>query len=198
MEEDVKLNATGILLAGGKNSRMKKNKAFLELEGQPLVERSLAVLQAVFAEVLISSNNPELYSRYNVPVIQDEILDRGPLEGLYQGLKAASYDEVFFVACDMPFLEAELIRLLAKWVPKYDIVVPRLQSRTHPLHAFYHRRCLPAIKRNLEAGCLKVSDFCQACSVRYVEETELQAFDNLSKVFCNVNTPEDWSAILKG
>ncbi|HUX46954.1 MAG TPA: molybdenum cofactor guanylyltransferase [Desulfosporosinus sp.] len=197
MEPDVKLNATGVLLAGGKSSRMKKNKALLKLEDQPLVKRSLAVLQAVFAEVLISSNNPELYARYEVPVIQDEILNRGPLEGLYQGLKAATYDKVFFVACDMPFLEAGLIRFLAKWVPEYDIVVPRLQSGPHPLHAFYHRRCLPAIKRNLEAGCLKVSDLGPSCSVRYVEETELQAFDNLSKVFCNVNTPEDWLAVLK-
>ena len=197
MEHNVTLNATGILLAGGKNSRMKKNKAFLELEGQPLVERSLAVLQAVFAEVLISSNSPELYARYDVPIIQDEIPDRGPLEGLYQGLKAATYDKVFFVACDMPFLDAELIRLLTKWVPEYDIVVPRLQSGLHPLHAIYHRRCLPAIKRNLEAGCFKVRDFYQACSVRYVDETELQAFGDLSKVFCNVNTPEDWSTVLK-
>lgn len=176
---------------------MNKDKAFLEMEGRPLVERSLAVLQTVFTEVLISSNKPELYAGYEVPVILDEILDRGPLEGLYQGLKAATYDEVFFVACDMPFLEAELIRLLAKWVPEYDIVVPRLQSGLHPLHAFYHRRCLPAIKRNLEAGCLKVSDFYPSCSVRYVEERELQNFHNLSQVFCNVNTPEDWSAILK-
>lgn len=174
---------------------MKKNKAFLELGGRPLVERSLAVLQTVFTEVLISSNKPELFVRYEVPVIQDEILDQGPLEGLYQGLKAATYDQVFFVACDMPFLEAGLIRLLAKWVPKYDIVVPRLQSGTHPLHAFYHRRCLPIIKRNLEAGSLKVSEFCQSCSIKYVEETELQAFDDLSKVFCNVNTPDDWLAI---
>ena len=176
---------------------MNKDKAFLELEGRPLVERSLAVLQTVFTEVLISSNKPELYASYEVPVILDEILDRGPLEGLYQGLKAATYDEVFFVACDMPFLEAELIRLLAKWVPEYDIVVPRLQSGLNPLHAFYHRRCLPAIKRNLEAGCLKVSDFYPSCSVRYVAETELQNFHNLSQVFCNVNTSEDWSAILK-
>ena len=176
---------------------MHRDKAFLELEGRPLVERSLAVLQTVFTEVFISSNKPKLYGRFDVPVIQDEILERGPLEGLYQGLKAATFEEVFFVACDMPFLEAELIRLLAKWTPEYDIVVPRLKSGAHPLHAFYHRRCLPEIKRKLEAGHLKVGDLYQTCSIRYVGETELQAFENLSKVFCNVNTPEDWSAILK-
>lgn len=176
---------------------MKKNKAFLELEGKPLVERSLAVLKTVFAEVLISSNKPELYAGYEVPVVLDEILGRGPLEGLYQGLQAATYDKVFFVACDMPFLRAELIRFLSAWIPTYDVVVPQLHSGLHPLHAFYHRRCLPTIKNNLEAGRLKIIDFYSACSVRYVAETDLQDFHDLSQVFCNVNTPEDWSAILK-
>ena len=177
---------------------MNKNKAFLELGGKPLVERSLTVLKAVFTEVLISSNKPELYAGYEVPVIPDETLGRGPLEGLYQGLKAATYDEVFFVACDMPFLRVELIRFMSSWISEYDVVVPQLQSGLHPLHAFYHRRCLPAIKNNLEADRLKIIDFYPSCSVRYVEETELENFHNLSEVFCNVNTPEDWAAILKG
>jgi len=190
------LKATGVLLAGGKSSRMNKNKAFLELEGKPLVERSLAVLQRVFTEVLISSNAPELYSGYGVPVIQDQILERGPLEGLYQGLKSATNEWVFFVACDMPFLRVEVIRFLFTWTSKYDAIVPRLQSGLHPLHSFYHRRCLPSIKNNLEAGRLKIIDFYPTCSVKYVEETELEIFSDLTKAFCNVNTPEEWSAIL--
>lgn len=197
MEQEGKLNATGILLVGGKSSRMKRNKAFLELEGKPLVERSLTILQSLFTEVLISSNMPELYVDYGVPVILDEMQDRGPLEGLYQGLKAATYDESFFVACDMPFLRVDLIRFLSFWAPAYDIVVPQLKSGLQPLHAFYHRRCLPTIKKNLEAGRLKITDVYKECSVRYVVEPEFQAYQDLEKVFCNVNTPEDWSAILK-
>jgi len=156
-----KLKATGILLAGGKSSRMNKNKAFLELEGKPLVERSLTVLQSVFSEVLISSNKPELYAGYEVPVILDGILGRGLLEGLYQGLKVATYDEVFFVACDIPFLRAELIRFLFSWISAYDVVVLQLQSGLHPLHAFYHRRCLPLIKNNLEADRNMVGKHCK-------------------------------------
>jgi len=177
---------------------MNKNKAFLELEGKPLVERSLTVLQAVFSEVLISSNKPELYAPYGVPVILDDTPSRGPLEGLYQGLKAATFDEVFFVACDMPFLSAELIHFLSSCISTYDAVIPQLQSGLHPLHAFYHRRCLPAIKNNLEAGRLKIIDFYPTCSVRYVQEKELQPFSDLNKAFCNVNTPDDWAAIFKG
>ena len=190
------MQATGILLVGGKSSRMKKNKAFLELEGKPLVERSLTVLQAVFAEVLISSNKAELYEGFDVPIILDEIPGRGPLEGIYQGLKAAAYDEVFVLACDIPFLRTELIRFMAAWSSVYDVVVPSLQSGLHPLHAFYHRRCLPLIKKSLEANSLKVIDLYPSCSVRYVKETELQNYHNLSRLFCNINTPEDWSAIL--
>lgn len=180
---------------------MNENKAFLKLEGKPLVERSLAVLQTLFAEVLISSNEPGLYADYEVPIIQDEVLDRGPLEGLYQGLKTAAYDQVFFVACDMPFLDTDLIRLLAKWIPDYDVVIPRLESGPeaglHPLHAFYHRRCLPAIIKNREAGSLKIRNFFRSCSVKYVGEIELQNFHNLSKALSNINTMEDWVAILR-
>ena len=176
---------------------MKRDKAFLEMDGRPLAERCLVVLQTVFSEVIISSNKPELFERFEVPIIQDEILDRGPLEGLYQGLKAATYDEVFFVACDMPFLNAELIRTMAKWIYDYDIVVPKLQSDLHRLHAFYHRRCLPTIKNNLEAGFLKVNDLYATHSVKYVTEAELEKFSDLKSVFCNVNTPQDWDAIHK-
>lgn len=194
-KQQPKLNATGILLAGGKSSRMKKDKAFLEIDGKPLVERSLGVLQTVFSEVIISSNKPELFARYELPIIKDELHDRGPIEGLYQGLKAATYDLVFFVACDMPFLEIDFIRFLAKWSQNYDIVVPKLESGLHPLHAFYHRCCLSAIRKNLKAGRLKIIDFYPAYSVKYVDETEMESFSDLTSIFCNVNTPEDWSKI---
>jgi molybdenum cofactor guanylyltransferase len=191
------LEATGILLAGGKSSRMKRNKAFLEYEGKPLVERSLEILQRVFPEVLISSNEPELYKDYKFPVIQDGTLDRGPLEGLYQGLQKSAFETVFFVACDMPFLQMELIRVLFSWASDYEIVVPRFRSVLHPLHAFYHRSCLQPIQKNLEAGHLKIIDFFPACSVRYVEETDLRSFLKLNDALCNVNTPEDWSKVFK-
>ncbi|AET66356.1 molybdopterin-guanine dinucleotide biosynthesis protein A [Desulfosporosinus orientis DSM 765] len=191
------MNATGILLAGGKSSRMKRDKAFLEFEGKSLAERSIGVLEAVFSEVLISSNKPELFAAFDLPVIKDETQNRGPLEGLFQGLKAARYDEVFFVACDMPFLNQKLIRYLAAWIPYYDIVVPKLESGVHPLHAFYHRRCLSAIKNNLEAGFLKIMDIYSSCTVKFVTEAELTGFSDIKNVFCNVNTPKEWADVNK-
>jgi len=176
---------------------MKTNKAFLKLEGKPLVERSLTVLQAVFNEVIISSNTPELYSPYKAAVIKDEVLMRGPLQGIYQGLKAARYDHVFFVACDMPFLREDIIHHMASWINEFDIVVPRIENRLHPLHAFYQRRCLPLITENLEVGNFKIMDVYPSCSVRCLDEKDFQGFTDYKKAFINANTPEDWSDIIR-
>lgn len=182
-------------MAGGKNSRMQKHKAFLELRGRYLVEHSLEVLQAVFAEVLISSNQPELFEHYGVRVIPDLLRDQGPLGGLYSGLKAAAYEVSFFMACDMPFVQSNVIRYLTRYVEDFEIVVPRGESGLHPLHAFYRRSCLPYIENNLEAHHLKITDLYANCKVRYVDFGELAPCGNLGKIFCNINTPEEWANV---
>lgn len=192
---NVKLAATGIILAGGKNSRMKKNKAFLELEGRPLIERSLEILEDVFSEVIISSNEPELYRKYNVQVVPDKIPNQGPIGGLHAGLLAAGYDISFFVACDMPFLDSRLIRHLALWMDTFDVVVPQGEMGLNPLFAFYKRTCLPFIEKFLRANRLKIIDFYPECSVRYVKDSEMQGFGDLNTLFCNVNTPEEWAKV---
>ncbi|MHB1652816.1 MAG: molybdenum cofactor guanylyltransferase [Desulfitobacteriaceae bacterium] len=189
------LPATGVLLAGGKNSRMQRNKALLELDGRPLVAWSLDILQSIFKEVLISSNEPELYKEYNVPVVRDQDLGKGPLAGLQVGLKAASHDTVFFVACDMPFLQSGPIRHLWRWTGVFDVVLPRGAFGPHPLHAYYHRRCLPFIEENLQAERLKIIDFYPQCKVKYVEEEELKRFGDVAKILSNVNTPEEWAVV---
>lgn len=195
---DALLPATGILLAGGKSSRMKRNKAFLELDGRPLVERSLEVLKATFAEVIISSNEPELYETYKVTVVPDAVQGRGPLAGLAAGLRAASWDVAFFVACDMPFIQPQPVRYLWQWAETYDVVVPVGAFGCHPLHAYYHQRCLPAIEKNLNAGRYKIIDFYSQCSIKYVDEKELAGFGDITKILLNVNTPEEWQRLKNG
>lgn len=189
------LQATGILLAGGKNSRMKRNKAFLELGGRPLVERSLEVLKAIFAEVIISSNEPEAYEAYNVRVVPDAEQGKGPLAGLAAGLRASSWDISFFVACDMPFILPEPIHYLWQWAESHDAVVPVGPYGYHPLHAYYHRRCLATIENNLETKRYKIIDFYPECSVKYVDEKELAIFGDIAKILSNVNTPDEWQQV---
>lgn len=175
---------------------MGRNKAFLEFGGKPLVERSLAVLSSVFEEVLISSNEPALYQAYGVRVVQDQVSGKGPLAGLAAGLGAARFDAAFFTACDMPFVREELIRYLWRSLPGYEIVVPRAGEVVHPLHAFYRKSCLPAMEENLRAGRYKIIAFYSSCRVRYVLAEELQAFGDAAKMLANVNTPEEWAALV--
>lgn len=189
------LPMTGIILAGGKSSRMGRNKAFLEWQGRPLIERSLQILRPIFSEIIISTNNPELYSEYGEKTVSDVCRDQGPLGGLQACLREARYDTSFFVACDMPLLEPEVIRFLAGFKGKELAIVPKIADGLHPLHAFYHRDCLPIIEKRLEAKRLKLIDIFQDFPVRYVYEEEFQEFPQIKRILENINTPQDWSEL---
>ncbi len=186
------LPMTGIILAGGKSSRMGCNKAFIEWDGAPLIEHSLAVFNAVFAEVMISSNHPELYADYGVKVIKDNYPDHGPLGGLEACLREARYDYAFFAACDMPFLNTEVIRFMAEEIEGEDILVPEIEGVVHPLHAFYHKNCLPLLAESLKAKHLKLTKLVQQYSrVRYLREKDFRDFPAIHLFLSNMNTPQE-------
>lgn len=194
LDKSVLIPATGILLAGGKSSRMGRNKAFLELDGITLIERSLTVLKCMFAEVIISGEEA-IYGHLGVKIVADKVKDQGPLAGLERGLQEAEHDLSFFVACDMPYLDEEGIRFLYALSADFDIVAPKSEKGVHPLHAFYHRRCLPKVERNLGLGKRRLLDLYPDCNVRYVEESELHRNGFTGRMFANVNTPEEWDKI---
>lgn len=187
------LPMTGIILAGGKSSRMGRNKAFIEWEGVPLIERSLTTLRGIFAEVFISSNNPELYEKYQVKVVRDNYLDHGPLGGLEACVREADYEYSFFAACDMPYLNGEVIRFMADKISSEDILVPEIDGKLHPLHAFYHKNCLPVLESNLRDKHLKLTKLIrQYGSVIYLQEKDFEGFQDIDRCLSNVNTPQEF------
>ena len=96
----------------------------------------------------------------------------------------------------MPFLNAEVIRYLAQLTGEESVIVPEVDGGLHPLHAFYHKRCLPIIEKKLEAKRLKLIDIFEGCSVRYVRKDEFQKFPEIEQVFRNINTPQEWTELL--
>lgn len=182
-----KLEITGVVLAGGESRRMGRNKALLEIEGRSLLERSLDVLNRVFREVIISSRDSEIYAGLSFPVIEDRVKGRGPLGGLYSVLPAAKYDYVFLAACDMPFLNEEVIRYLYRKVEDYDAVVPQVLDTLHPLHAYYHKRIFDLVEQNIRRERLKIRDILSECRTKYVSFGEEYA-----RTFVNLNSPQDW------
>lgn len=187
---------TGVLLAGGKSKRMGEDKRFLCVGEQSLFERSLSVLREIFQEVrvVIAQDSPAL--EVEVPISCDLIPNGGSLGGLYTGLKQATTQHIFLAACDMPFLNANVIRYMSSLKDEADIIIGQWGTRFQPTHAVYSRRCLPIIEEMLYAGNMKIQQMVAHPSlhVRLVEETELVKIDPTGRSFLNVNTPSDLQA----
>jgi molybdopterin-guanine dinucleotide biosynthesis protein A len=186
---------TGIILAGGKNSRMGRKKAFINVDGNTTIDRILAIFKEVFLEVIIVSNTPEDFSYTGLKVVTDIIPDMGSLGGLYTGLVNMNYERCFVVACDMPYISKSLIKYIID-IPRYDIVVPKIEGFYEPLFACYSRRCTNFVKRQLEAGNLRITDLYSYFTVKEIHENEIKKYDSSMRSLVNINTPEDLTSSL--
>ncbi len=189
------MTITSLILAGGASSRMGRNKALLELDGQMLVARVATALQALTDDILIVANDPEPYRFLHRPIIPDIQPGRGPLMGLYSGLKAARGDLALLAAVDMPFLSPEFLRYLVSLAPGYDVVIPNAHGRLHPLCAVYRRAsCLPAVEEAIARGQRRLIAFHSQVRVRQVNEETLRRIEPDLRSLMNVNTPEELEA----
>ncbi|KAF0157542.1 MAG: molybdopterin-guanine dinucleotide biosynthesis protein A [Syntrophaceae bacterium] len=183
---------TGILLAGGKNSRMGTNKAFLEIGGIRQIEKALNIYRRIFSEVIIVTNDPLSYLEFpNAMLVTDIYKEKGPLGGIYTGLFYAKNDYAFACPCDMPFLNKDFMAYLIGQIDKHDIIVPEIADGYQPLHAIYSRKCLPSIKRLLLMDKLKITGFYRDMRVLTIGEEQISPFNKDGRLFRNLNTPED-------
>ena len=189
------MNTTSIVLAGGRGSRLGKEKHAESVAGKSLIERVIDSLDPLSTEVLvvISQRQPgSSFASYpRVRTVVDVYAAGGPLGGIYTGLVQSSSFSNLAVACDMPFLNRGLLRHMIGLSPGFDIVMPRIGDYREPLHAVYTRDCLPAMEKLIEEGNLKVSDLVDRVRVRYVEKEEIELFDPEHLSFFNVNTARD-------
>ncbi len=182
---------TGIILSGGRSARMGKNKAFLRVGGERLIDRTVRLFRAVFREVIIVTASPLDYLDQETVIVTDILPKRGALGGIYTGLFYTGEEQAFVAACDMPFLNRSFLEYMASLATGYDIVVPAPPDGLQPLHAVYSRRCLPAIRDLLERKRLKITDFYPGHKLRTISPEVLRSFDPEGRMFMNVNTPED-------
>ncbi len=128
---------TGIILAGGLSKRYGRNKAFLELDGIRLVDRVTAEMKNIFRQVILITNERGPYEYLGLPTFEDLIKGLGPIGGIYTGLISISDQAGFFVACDMPFINSQLVRYMVDIKDNYAAVIPSGASGLEPLHAIY-------------------------------------------------------------
>ena len=181
------VSRAGFVLAGGRSSRMGRDKALLEVEGQCLVGRVAAVVREAAGSVTLIAD-PEKYSKLGYPVYPDRLPDCCPLSGVHTALTVSHADWNLVVACDMPDLNAPFLVRLLETVEnaEFDCLLPAGASgRPEPMCAVYHRRSLPAIQRALQGGVRKMLDGLAGLrlEVLHVEGPG---------PFRNINTPEEW------
>jgi len=186
---------TGIILSGGKSSRMGANKAFLHVGGERLIDRTVRIFKEIFPEVILVTNSPLDYLDQDCTIATDIIKGKGPLGGIYTGLFHASHERIFMAACDMTFLNRAFIKYMMDHCADFDIVVPELPDGLQPLHAIYSRRCLPAIKRLIDKDQLKITGFYKGLKKLTIPEDVTKRFDPKGMMFINVNTEEDLERI---
>jgi molybdopterin-guanine dinucleotide biosynthesis protein A len=183
------------ILSGGKSERMGTSKALLPFLGKPLIQRIVERLSALSDDILITTDQPNLYKFLQLPLFEDLWPGLGSLGGLFTSLTVAKNPYLAAVGCDMPFASLELFeyecdRLIQTGV---DVVIPSTSKGLEPLHAVYRRdTCLPAIRSALEAGNLKLVSWLPDVKAEIISVNKTKEFDPQNLVFWNVNTPEEF------
>jgi len=184
-------DCTGAILAGGENSRMPLLKSFIEVAGQKIIERNIRITTPLFKERFIVTNQPEYYSSLNIPLLGDVYDVRGPMTGIFTVLLNASNNWVFISACDMPFLNRDLMVYMAMKRAGKDAVVPLLDGNLEPLFAFYSKRLLNRMEKAVLCGRKSLGDFLRNKRVQYITKEEIEKIDSHAASFVNLNSPED-------
>lgn len=186
------MTVTGVIQAGGKSTRMGgEPKALMELAGRRIIERIVEVLGSVLPDLLIVTNTPDLYAFLGLPMVPDVFPDHGSLGGIYTGLKATKGEAAFMVACDMPFLKPEVVRLVVSRAGEADVVIPKVGDQYETLHALYAKACLPHMEAVLQAKRFRVVGFFPQVKVLEIPEAEVARLADPAICFMNVNTPDE-------
>jgi molybdopterin-guanine dinucleotide biosynthesis protein A len=185
------LNISGVILAGGANTRFEgKMKPNLVIGGQTIIERISVILKDIFRELILVTNTPGEFSQLTgFKIVPDAFLKIGPLGGIHAALKASSMKSVFVFAGDMPVLDKKLIlsQIEAFEELQPDILVPRTGEYIEPLHSIYSKAVLPQLEDYISGNTkFAVRDFIRTLNVSFFETGS-----ETNNAFMNINTPED-------
>ncbi len=185
---------TGIILAGGKSSRMKTDKAVMTLGNKTLTEHIFLLLKSFCNQILISTNNPE----NKIPgctSVEDEIENIGPIGGIYTCLKKSKNEKNIIISCDTPFVSADLIKLLINNYEKDLILITEYQEKTYPFPGIYPRKIIETIEEQIKINNYKIKMLIEKCPHKKIHIPEKSDF--LKNNFLNLNSISDYNKARK-
>jgi molybdopterin-guanine dinucleotide biosynthesis protein A len=180
--------------AGGESRRMGQDKALMPFLGMTLLERVIRRVSFLGDELFITTNHPRKYHAFGLPLYQDVLPGEGALGGLLTALSSAQNPFLLVVACDMPFVNPDLLALALDRLQSHrvDVVIPQSKKGYEPFHAAYRlSSCLPAVQSALKSGKRRLISWFSDVNVITIGEDDLQKYDPRQVAFWNVNTKEE-------
>ena len=200
-------DVTGIILSGGKSTRMGVNKSLLSLNGKTVIERVADLMTSVFAEVLMVTNTPEEYEFIALPKFKDIYEYKGPLAGIHSGLTHSNSEENFIISCDIPLMKREMIEYIVDYPTSKPVTVCRADGFIQQLAGRYSKSVLSEAENSLKNYEEELRDGeqkkrkCKVLSLLDKVGAEIIDAEKLSfyeeYLFFNMNRPEDYRKIVE-
>lgn len=187
---------TGVILAGGKSSRMGTNKSFLKIGNQTIIERIVDLMKSIFSEVIIITNSPEEYKFLNIPIFEDIYKWKGPLAGIHSALVHSTTEKIFVLSCDVPLMGREMIEYIVNYKSEKPIVFCEAAGYHQPLVGVYSKIILKEVENFISTT--EVSDksfhhFLKSVEAEIIHPEKLSFYKD--ELFFNVNRPEDFKQL---
>ncbi len=184
------MEVTGIILAGGKSSRMGAEKGLQLLCGKPMISYAIEALTGLCSQIIISSSS-NAYSGFGFNIVADEFPDIGPMGGIYSSLKQSTSTKNLILSCDLPLVTHQLMEYILQQGEKYEVAVPWEGGRHYePLCGFYNRSVINKLKSFIEKGNYKLPDLFEEININQLIINEKSAVHQ-PNLFLNVNTSAD-------
>ena len=193
--DGVSSNLTAFILAGGKSTRMGRDKAFVELQGRTLLARALELARSVAGEVRIVGDRTKFAAF--APVIEDLFPGCGPLAGIHTALRASQTDLNLMLAVDLPLISPELLQYLVARARATLAMVTAAKTKDgwQPLCAVYRRKFADVAEPALRGGNYKIVPLFEPAFTQLISEEALAHAGFSADIFRNVNTPEELGAL---
>lgn len=198
------MDITGIILSGGKSSRMGQNKSFLRLGEKTVIEGVIELMKSIFNEVIIITNEPEQYYTFGLKLFEDIYKDIGPIAGIHSGLTYSNTERNFIISCDIPLMNSAMITSIINLSDDYDITVPKADGFIQQLCGVYTKSLLPLIEQSIKTDNSEetrdnhqIKRKCKVHNLLHYSNTNI--IDNIEglsgyfpEIFFNMNNSEDY------
>jgi len=189
-----KTKITGIILAGGKSSRMGAEKGLIHFKGKPMIEYAIEALSPFCDQIQISANSTS-YNFLGFEVIEDEVPKSGPMGGIYSCMKHSKNELNFVLSCDMPLITPQIVSHIIEFTDSYEAAIPWHGGEYfEPLCAVYHKNILPEFKKFIQDGNFRIPDLIRNVNTYKIMTGIENGLDR--KSFFSVNSKADMNRLV--